>query len=77
MVGAWHSSIVDTHLASDVFGALALTALFLSSLSIERRTILLIQSAGSQPSACTFCCSAPARPHSPAPFPSSSSQLLP
>ena len=47
MVGAWHSSIIDTHLASDVFGALALAALSFSSLSIERRTILLIQSAGS------------------------------
>ena len=47
MVGAWHANIVDTHLASDVFGALALAALFFSSIFIERRTILLVQSAGS------------------------------
>jgi hypothetical protein len=47
MINIWHTSIFDARLASDVFGALALAALLLSSLFIERRTILLIQSAGS------------------------------
>jgi len=47
MGSAWHTSPVDISLASDIFGALALAALFLSSLFIERRTILLLQSAGS------------------------------
>jgi hypothetical protein len=47
MIDVWRTSIFDARFASDVFGALALAALLFSSFFIERRTILLIQSAGS------------------------------
>lgn len=47
MGSGWHSSLAGNSLASNLFGAMALAALFLSSLFIERRSILLLQSAGS------------------------------